>query len=111
MRLELGRPLGRRSVAAASARLDDHEVVGAQAQRLLAADHALERPRVQRDAEWRAVPATGEAVRRHHATVEHAGERELRGQDAIGAAESEAAAMSAVAPGAEAQRLLLDHDR
>src|SRR5206468_6274710 len=110
-RFQLGRPIFRPAVAAAAARLDDDEVVGGQAHGLLAADHTLARSGIQGDPERRRVAPAGEPVGRDHAPVEHARQGELRGQDAIGPPESEAAAMGAVAAGAEAERLLLDHDR
>src|SRR5438876_7010458 len=104
----LGRPLGRRAEAPAAAGLDQHEVAAREAQADLAADVTRAgRARIQRDAERQPVASAEHAPRRHHAAVEHAGQRDLGRDDAIGAAEAEAATLPAVAGRAGPQRVLL----
>src|SRR5205823_7152393 len=101
----------RGSPAAAATGLDQDQVALAERRRRLAPEVPRVRAGIDRDAERQRVLSPGHAPRGHHAAVEHAGQRHLWRQHAIGAAEAQAAAVRAVTRRAGAQAVLLDAER
>src|SRR5262249_7612578 len=100
------------AVAASPAGFDDDEIALAEQERLLAPHGALaRRARIQRDAKRRGLLAARQPVGRHDSALEHARERHVGAEDAIGPTKAQAASVLALSARARSKRLLLDEER